>query len=457
MPERIQDLLVEEEKTMFRRSLLPILLVLLLLLAACGGGGAAEEAATPAAESAAAPAGAEAGAEAAPAELSGEVTFWSAYNTVSPETSTLVEEIIPAFNQQYPNVTVTHLALPYEELRQKLLTSIAGGLSPDLVRADIIWVPEFAELGALAKVDELIPDFENYKTRFYEGPLATNFYNGNYYGLPLDTNTRILIYNQALFDEAGITAAPTTVEEFVAACDKIKALNRPETYCYAEGGTDAWNLAPWIWINGGALTDDAYTTATGFLNGEATVQTANMLRDWLNNGLLSPSILGGGLATSEAIANGQAAIIVDGPWMPPIFAEQFPDFQYGMAPMPAGAGGSSSVVGGEDIVLFEASENKEAALAFMQFMLEEEAQLAMGKVGQMPVLKSLSGNPELPDHYAPFQTQLETARPRTPSPEWTKIGEAISNAFQFILRGEQEPQAALDEAAATVDELLASE
>ena len=151
---------------------------------------------------------------------------------------------------------------------------------------DSIWVPEFAELGALAKVDELIPDFEGYKTRFYEGPLATNFYPGNYYGLPLDTNTRVIFYNQALFEEAGIAASPTTMEEFLAACDKIKALNKPDTYCYAEGGTDPWNVAPWIWINGGALTDDTFSKASGYLNSEASIGAVTMVRDWLDSGLM---------------------------------------------------------------------------------------------------------------------------------------------------------------------------
>jgi len=300
-----------------------------------------------------------------------------------------------------------------------------------------------------------MPDFETYKERFYPGPLATNFYQGHYYGLPLDTNTRVLFYHKGLFAEAGITEPPKTFEDFVAACEKIKALGKADTYCYAEGGTGAWNVLPWIWSNGGAITDPEYRKATGYLNSEASVGAVAMLRDWLNNGYLSPSILGGGIATSDAIGNGQVAMIVDGPWMPPIFKAQFPDLQYGLAPFPAGPGGSISVVGGEDIVLFEQSKNKEAALAFLRFVLEEEAQIAMGKTGQMPVLKSLTGNPELPEYFAVFQEQLATAQPRTPSPAWPKIDEAISTAVQQVLRGDKEPQAALDEAAATVDGLLA--
>lgn len=426
---------------MFRRTMLPplTLFLALLLLAVAPVAARGSSQATPAVDE----------------NLSGTVVYWTAYNTVSPEFATLTEELIPAFNRQYPNVEVDAQALPYDELRQKLLTGIAGGQTPDLLRADLIWVPEFAALGALARLDEAMPDFETFKDQVYAGPLATNLYDGHYYGLPLDTNTRVLFYNQDVFDAAGITTPPTTFEDFQAACEQVKALAQADSSCFAEGGTGAWNVLPWIWSNGGSITDPEFTTATGYLNSAASVAAVAMLKEMLDAGTLSESILGGGIATSDAIGQGTTGMIVDGPWMPPIFAEQFPDLRYGLAPFPAGPGGSVSVVGGEDIVLFEASENKDAALAFVRFALGEEAQLALGKVGQMPVLPSLAGHPELPDYYPTFQRQLETAQPRTPSPAWPKIDEAIGTAVQEVLRGEKEPQAAMDDAAATVDGLLA--
>jgi multiple sugar transport system substrate-binding protein len=113
------------------------------------------------------------------------------------------------------------------------------------------------------------------------------------------------------------------------------------------------------------------------------------------------------------------------------------------------------VVGGEDIVVFSQTQNKEASLAFVRFMLSEEAQLAMGKIGQMPVLSALAGNSELPAFYPTFQEQLKTANARTPVPAWPKIDEAIGNAVLKALRGDAPVQDALDEAAATVDGLLA--
>jgi multiple sugar transport system substrate-binding protein len=148
-------------------------------------------------------------------------------------------------------------------------------------------------------------------------------------------------------------------------------------------------------------------------------------------------------------------MILEGPWMPGIFKNQFPDLAYEYATVPAGPGGSESVVGGEDIVVFGSTKNKEAALAFTRFMVSEEAQLAMGKIGQMPVLQSLAGNPDLPDYYPTFQEQLKTAKARTPVPSWPKIDETVSNAVLKALRGESTVQAALDEAATQIDALLA--
>jgi len=387
-------------------------------------------------------------------EITGTVTFWNGYAADGEEIKTFTDVVLPAFAALYPNVTVEHQEIPYDDLRQKLVTGLAGGALPDVLRADIIWVPEFADQGVLLALDEEMPDFTELTATMYEGPVSTNKWGDHYYGLPLDTNTRVLFYNTGMFEEAGVTAAPTTIEELEAAMAKVKALGA-DRFGYAEGGTGPWSVLPWIWSFGGGITDDAITSATGTLNGAGTVAAVTKLQEWLDSGYLSPSILGGGLATSEQFGNDQAAMVLEGPWMPGIFKNQFPDLAYEYATVPAGPGGTASVVGGEDIVVFKSTQNKEAALAFTRFMVSEEAQLAMGKIGQMPVLSSLAGNPELPDYYPMFQEQLKTAKARTPVPSWPKIDEAVSNAVLKALRGEAEVQAALDEAATAVDALLA--
>lgn len=386
--------------------------------------------------------------------VTGYVTFWNGYAADGDEITTFRNEVLPAFQAAYPNVTVETQEIPYDDLRQKLITGMAGGVLPDVLRADIIWVPEFADQGTLLALDEEMPDFADYTDQVFPGPLSTNKWGDHYYGLPLDTNTRIIFTNDAVLDAAGITEAPTTIEDFEAMLATVNETQGDGVYGYAEGGTGAWSVLPWIWTMGGAITDEDLTTATGYLNGEGTVAAVTMLKDWLDKGYLSPSILGGGTATSDQFGNGQTATILEGPWMPGIFKNQFPDLGFSFSPVPAGPAGSQSVVGGEDIVVFNTTENKDAALAFVRHMLSEESQLAMGKVGQMPVLSSLVGNAELPDYYPAFMEQLKTGNARTPVPAWPSIDEAIGNAVLKALRGDMEVQAALDEAAATVDGLL---
>ena len=390
----------------------------------------------------------------APSEaLSGTITFWAAYDQVGPEFQTMNEVVIPAFEELHPGVTVELQGIPYDDLRQRLITGIAGGEVPDVLRADLVWVPEFAEQGALLALDEEMEDFDAFASQVFEGPLSTNFWDGRYYGLPLDTNTRVLFGNAAMLDAAGVAELPATIEDFEALLAQI-AEQEGDLFGYAEGGTGAWNMLPWIWSFGGAITNDDYTEATGYLNSEGTVAAVTKLKEWLDKGWLSPSIIGGGSATSEQIGNDQAATVLEGPWMPPIFEAQFPELETALATVPEGPGGSVSVVGGEDVVVFSQTESKELALEFVRFLLSEEAQLAMGKVGQMPVLTALAGHPDLPEYYAVFSEQLETARARTPSPQWPGIDEAIANAILESLRGDKPIQQALDEAAATVDGLL---
>lgn len=389
------------------------------------------------------------------ASISGTVEFWNGYAADGAEITTFVEEVLPAFNALYPNITVDHQEIPYDDLRQKLVTGIAGGVLPDVLRADIIWVPEFADQGVLLPLDQEMPDFADIAAGVFPGPLSTARWGDHYYGLPLDTNTRIVFANPAVLEQAGVTAMPTTVDEFEAALKAVHDTLGPDVYGYAEGGTGAWSVLPWIWSFGGGITTDDLSTAQGVLNGPATVAAVTKLKEWLDAGYLSPSILGGGTATSDQFGNAQTATIVEGPWMPGIFANQFPDLAFEYALMPAGDGGSASVVGGEDIVVFSDTDVKDAALAFTRFMLSEDAQRAMGTTGQMPVLTSLTGDPALPDFFPTFQQQLETAKARTPVPSWPGIDEAFSNGVLKALRGDMEVQAALDEAAATVDSLLA--
>ncbi|HVU68794.1 MAG TPA: extracellular solute-binding protein [Ktedonobacteraceae bacterium] len=381
------------------------------------------------------------------------ITFWNAYNVTDPENKTLLNKVIPAFNKKYPNIIVQSQNIPYNSLLQKLVATVAGGAGPDVVRTDIIWMPQLAKIGALVPTDDIVAQRKN---DFYPGPLATCAYKGKYYGLPLDTNTRVIFYNKDLLSKAGFSQPPTTTDEFQSAAAKIATLGKG-FYGYAESGLDPWNILPWIWSFGGSVTDENYSKATGFINGAQSVAALTFLIGLYKDHALAPNLLGGSsYSPDDEFGKGHVGFILEGPWVPPTMKQTYGSLQYEMALMPAGPGGSTaSVVGGEDIAVMSSSKNIDAAKTFMQFMTSEEAQVLMGEVGQMPVLSSLASDSRMPAYYAMFDKQLQTARPRPVTPNYTKIESILTDAFNRAFRGQAAPQAALDAAAQQIDPLLA--
>src|SRR5699024_10006095 len=313
---------------------------------------------------------------------------------------------------EYPDVTVESVPVPYDDLHQKLVTATAGDTLPDLVRSDVIWVPELADLGVLVPLDEQMPDFDSYAEQMYQGPLDTNKWQDHYYGLPLSTNTRVLMYNQDALTTAGVDGPPATFGEMREAAEKLTA---EDVYLFADDDTQGWNVLPCIWSAGGDITDEDVTTSTGYINSAASVEGVQLLVDLYQQGAVPELLLGsqGGTPTSDGLPSGQYATILDGPWMYPIFETQYPDFDLQTAPVPAGEGGSISVVGGESVVLTQSSDNKAAAAEFLRFLLSEDAQAAMADVGQMSVLEGLADRQvEAHGYYEQFVEQLATARPR---------------------------------------------
>jgi multiple sugar transport system substrate-binding protein len=384
------------------------------------------------------------------------ITFWHAYatNAASPELQRLTKIVIPRFQKLNPSIKVRQVPFAYGDLQQKLTTSTAGGTLPDVIRSDIAWVPQYAKLGVFAQLDKVMPDFKSLAGVTYKGSLATNFYKGHYYGLPLDTNTRVLMYNQSALDAAGISKPPATFADLRAAAPKLKAKGID---VFADGGTGGWNILPWIWSGGGSLTNATYTKSSGYLNSAKTIAAVQLLVDLYKQGAIPSLITGdnGAVGTEDGLATGKYATILDGPWMFPIFRSAYPDFQLKTAPVPAGPGGSISVVGGEDIVLTQASKHKQAAEAFIRFMLSPWAQTQMAHAGQMPVRTDVTKQlTKINAYYAIFQKQLQTARPRTPSPNWPQIDTILGNAVATALKS-GDTKGALDSAAQQIDGLLA--
>lgn len=379
------------------------------------------------------------------------VRYW--HTMSDPETAQL-DRLIADFEERNPDIRIDATQYAYDDFRSVILTAVAAGDAPETARLDIIWVPEFAEQGWLRPVEELVSGFDELKDDFFPGPLATAQWEGTYYGLPQNTNTQVLLWNRRLFEGAGITGPPETMDAFI---DAATALSDPanERYGYALGGTYFWAPAPLFYAAGGRIADESLTTAHGYINGPESVAVFGTLVEMFEAGVLSPNVIGGGIGTADGHGSGRYAMIIDGPWMVDIYEDTYPDFEVNFAPVPAGPDGtSSSVVGGENAVAFAGARNSDAAARWLEYLVSAEAQRTMAEVGVMPTRASLRGDSAMPGYFDVFLEQLESAQARLPHPNWNQIDGAINNAFQRMLRGEQSVQEALDQAADEIDSLL---
>ncbi len=379
------------------------------------------------------------------------IVYWHTYS--EGELAALEEDVIPAFYEEYPWITVEIVAMPYDQLKQQVIMGVSSGTAPDLMRMDIIWVPEFAAMGALVAVDEL-EGFAELKDKFFPGPLSTNYYGGHYYGLPLNTNTKTGIWNKAMMEKLGLTEFPVTYDELIALADKLDE----GEYLIAVDGANTWTLAPYFYSLGGTYTDPEITVSTGYLNSPESINAIETIVKWNDSGIMSPSILGGVPNKNTGLFTDCVLLGDEGPWMFTSNLEE--DLEHVVSGMlPAGPAGSISVVGGENLVMFTSGANNDAAWIFAKFLMTDYAQSIMAtKGGLVPTVKHVAESEEVASstYISAYIDQLNTAAARTPSPVWEKMSDKLNNFFASVLRHEiTDYKTALDEMAAEFDVLLA--
>ena len=382
------------------------------------------------------------------------INFWHHYSAQSAENETLMNVLIPAFEAENPGIKVNAVSHEWAELHDKVLVSANSNALPDVARCDIAWLPEFQKMGILVALDEEMPDFDEISGQLLDSAMSTAQIGGHYYGLALNTNSKIVFYNTSMLEAAGIEV-PATMDEWVEA---VKALsgeneNGQQVWGWNEPALAGWNICPFIWSFGGALTNEDQTVATGYINGPATVKAVETFAQLVQDGAIT-GFNSGDIPMTDGFGTGRYAMMLEGPWKSAELAGAYPDVAYGTAPIPAGEGGSVSVLGGEDIAMFNTA-NQEAAWKFMQFMTSEFAETEMAKCGQIPVNKAaLESDTVKNADYAPFIDAIQTARARPTVAAWSEMDNGLQVALTAVVSGEKTAQEALDALAAEWDELL---
>ena len=196
-------------------------------LTGCGGSGgsapaadapAAEEA--PAADAPAAEAEAPADAAEAPAASGDSLVYWSMWDAAEPQAQAISQSI-----EKFTAETGIAVDVQFKGrtgIREGLQPALDAGTNIDLFDADIdrvntTWGSYLLDLEELAKAND-------YESTANAGLLAAcrEVGGGTLKSIPYQPNVFAYFYNIAIFEEAGVTAPPTTWDEFLDVCQKIK-------------------------------------------------------------------------------------------------------------------------------------------------------------------------------------------------------------------------------------------
>lgn len=310
-----------------------------------------------------------------------------------------LEAMISDFEESHPDITVTveeRQTDPHKDALRQIVGTDAG--------PDIYWYWEGLGLGGelvdVGLSHDLTEYYEEYgwEDRFTNPALAGVTQYGGYHGVPFGQQAMALYYNKDLFEEAGITEEPETYEELVAAADDLAAAGiTPIEF----GGTVNWHvmrlLDSLLETACGAETHTALSTGEASWAEESCVDEAfTELKMWgdeyFNEGYLGIN----NEDASQLFFSGTAAMAFEGTWFDSQVVDNGMDVdRVGIVKFPTETGRLYGF--GEALYINAASEKKDAAAEFIDFVTSEETQeQTAGAWGAISVNKNVEPGTENP-------------------------------------------------------------
>ena len=352
-----------------------------------------------------------------------------------------------AFEKANSGIEISPMRVPYEQMNDKIVTSIGSSSPPGLVFASADTLPNLVNSGNLAAYDQLFPE---YKTVFAE-PAATNLsFNGKLYAVPIQLAARALLYNKQMLADANIQA-PTNPDELLSAAKKLTNKDK-RIYGYGAMTTepDGDILYIKLWLDvvgaGGNFAKDGKPT----VNTPEVVQATQNWKALVDSGVSPMGVKQGTLR--EMFWNGQIAMINDGPWMMASIRNNNPK-QFdntGVALLPTKTHNSNLVVTG--FAMPAKFQNPEAVVKYLKFISTPEWASRYSELTFNTSAMAQGLTPEILQKFPWLKTFDEqkkyailTSPPglREKYPIFAKV---VSDALVKVANGTMQVQPALDEA-----------
>ncbi|GGY85854.1 extracellular solute-binding protein [Streptomyces nitrosporeus] len=373
-------------------------------------------------------------------ELSGTVTWWDT-SSVGTEDK-VFKKIAEGFEKKHPKVDVKYVNVPFGEAQNKFKNAAqAGSGAPDVIRSEVAWTPEFADLGYLAPLDGTAALKD--ESDFLKQAAASTKYDGKTYAVPQVIDSMGVFYNKKMFKDAGVEP-PATVADLKTVAEKIKD-KTGKTGLYLRGD-DSYYFLSFLYGEGGDLVNASDKTIT--VDKAEGVKAFGVVKDLVESGAAKTDATDGWENMMQSFKNGDVAMMVNGPWAvaDTLTGDQFKDkANLGISTVPAGSAGQGAPQGGHNLAVYAGSGNLDASYAFVEYMtsVETQAQTA-GELNLLPTRTSAYAKQQAVDSEIVqfFKPVVETAVERPWIPETGSLFAPLNTEYTKVLTGQTTPEKA---------------
>jgi len=395
------------------------------------------------------------------------VVFWQPYSSGTEKSGLMA--LVNEFNKAHEGkISVQPLFYGNADYAlQKVETAIAGGVYPDIAYLYGSWAANIAGSDKVLPLNDFIDKNPSWNwDDFWEAERLAATVNGKIVGVPALVDNLAIVYNKALFDQAGLSypSPDWTWSDFETAA---KALTDPANKVFgwtipADGTEDTvWHYEAMLWEAGGDILNADNTQAV--FNSPQGVEAMTVLQDLGDAGAHAIYVDTQNTGQAQQVFNsGKIGMMITGPWD----LANFPNIDYGVQIMPAFPGGDHETISGPDNwVLFDNGPARaQAAFDFITWLSAPEQDMRyVLACGHLPLRASELKMPDFQqylDKYSGIQTFVENeqnalkARPVTP--KYPAVSEALGQAIVSVLLGKADAKTALDQAAQTATAALAA-
>ena len=383
------------------------------------------------------------------AEKPSVTVLWAIYDGLTEEYRLELES---AFEAEYPDIELDIVPIPWDQLLDRITTSIAGGDPPEVSVSATRWLLEFMALDAVEPVGNYVSQatLDNIADGAKEAVI-----NGELMGLPIAAGARILAINNAITD-----VVPTTMEELRAEAIRVTDDDAYGLVMPGRKNAELTDFAYYFYAAGGDFfaptADGGHGRST--VNSEAGVQALEFMVQLANEDRVVPE---GFLSQVRVEAHpvfyaGDAGYVMIGAWVESALGQAGAEFDVTYAQIPGFQGmPSRPLIGTDSLVIFSGAENKEEAGLFIDFFYQDEWKARFDElVGFPPVTISAAS---LPQFQSPLYQALNEAALSAESwpliEGWGEFSDIIWDAVSEVLLGQKGAREALDDAAAEIDAL----